>query len=226
MCSAGCLLGCARQARRKGCLEISKSTMGSRVVSPSPSPTLLFSMRRGAESVRAFGQTMSVVYKEYALSCWSLLACRLLVSLVGILVARLGCIPTLTRAFIVFSHQCRYDHPRATTSIGTSDLLSAFARCLRSALLPSFESNGCRPLTLLPFSGSSVRSLLGALYKRSSGLRPASRLPCALLSLSLQLGLASLLPRHASRTMQLTLVSFFYINDNLFRFRYGSDLCS
>jgi hypothetical protein len=145
--------------------QVAKSTMGSRVISPSPSPTLLFSMRRGAGSVRAFGQTISVVYKEYALSCWSLPACHLLVSLVGTLVARLGCIPTLTPAFIMFSHQCRYDHPRAMTSMGTFDLLSAFAQCLRSALLPSFESNGCRPLTLLPFPGSSIRSSLGDLYK-------------------------------------------------------------
>jgi hypothetical protein len=71
----------------------------------------------------------------------------------------------LVPAFIMLSHQCRYDHPRPTTSMGTSDPFSALARCLGSVLFPSPEPNGSRPLTLLPFSGSSIRSLLGDLYK-------------------------------------------------------------
>jgi hypothetical protein len=102
--SAGCLLGCARQARRKGCLE--KRTrfeidngLTRRLPFAFPHPSLFHEAWGWVRT--GLGQTMSAVYKGYALSSWSLLACRLLVSLVGALVARLGCSYLLLLCYLI-----------------------------------------------------------------------------------------------------------------------------
>jgi hypothetical protein len=127
----------------------------------------------------------------------------------------------LTPVPIMFSDQCSYDHPRATTCMGTFDPRSVLARCLGSALLPCLELNKGRPLTLLPLSGSSIRSLPGYLYKRSSGLRLASRFPSPLLSP--RLGLLLLPPTPFKDD---SADSCFFPFLGLPHFRYGSGLCS
>jgi hypothetical protein len=115
VCFAGCLFGCARQARRKGCLERSRKIRNrqwAHATSPLRLPPTL--------PLEAFAGSV----RDSARPCWS--SIKGMLFHVGFCLPAvcpshlswlsshvLAACPTLMPALFMFSYRCRFDYPRA-----------------------------------------------------------------------------------------------------------------